>query len=71
MKRNLLNIIKNMRLIFLGLFCIIGLYNCAAPDFYSIEDIEKEKAKMEKGKNKSAEILIDIYKDIKLSLIHI
>ena len=65
MKRNLLNIIKNMRAIFLSLFCIIGLYNCAAPDFYSIEDIEKEKAKMEKGKTKSAETLLEIYKDIK------
>ena len=65
MKRIFLNIIKNMRLIFLSLFCIIGLYNCAAPDFYSIEDIEKEKVKMDKGKTKSAEVLLDIYRDIK------
>ena len=41
------------------------IYNCAAPDFYTIEDIEKEKVKMEKGKTKSAQTLLSIYKDFK------
>jgi len=41
------------------------MYNCAAPDFYTIEDVEKEKAKMEQGKTKSAKTLLSIYKDFK------
>ena len=41
------------------------IYNCAAPDFYTIEDVEKEKVKMEQGKTKSAETLLSIYKDFK------
>jgi HEAT repeat protein len=65
MKSFFLNITKSIRLMFLSLFCAIGLYNCAAPDFYSIEDIEKEKVKMDKGKTKSAEVLLNIYRDIK------
>ena len=63
MKRIFFNIIKNIKIIFLGIFCSIVLYHCAAPDFYSIEDIEKEKRKMEEGKNKSAENLLEIYND--------
>ena len=55
MKRNF-KIIRSIKIIFLGLFCSIFIYHCAAPDFYSVEDIEKERINMEKGKNKSAEI---------------
>ena len=43
-------------------FCF---YSCAAPDFYTIEDVEKEKVKMRKGKNKSAQNLLEIYQDFK------
>tara|TARA_A100001011_G_scaffold335087_1_gene363816 strand:- start:5063 stop:6157 length:1095 start_codon:yes stop_codon:yes gene_type:complete len=43
---------------------LLFVYNCASPDFYSIEDIEKEKAKLDKGKSKSAEKLLLIYKDV-------
>ena len=65
MKRIFLNNIKNIRKIFLVLFCAITMHKCAAPDYYSIEDIEKERVKMEKGKNKSAENLLEIYQDVK------
>ena len=58
-------IISNVKILFLGLFCSMLAYNCAAPNFYSIEDVEKERVKMEKGKTKSAETLLSIYKDIK------
>ena len=34
-------------------------------DFYSIEDVEKGFAETEKGKRKSAETLLNVYKDIK------
>ena len=44
---------------------LILIVGCATPDFYSIEDVEKEKVKMEKGKKKSAETLLNVYKDIK------
>lgn len=56
---------KNIKILFLAVFCCFTVYNCAAPDFYTIEDVEKEKVKMEKGKTKSAETLLEIYKDIK------
>ena len=56
---------KNIKMLFLAVFCCFTVYNCAAPDFYTIEDVEKEKVKMEKGKTKSAETLLEIYKDIK------
>ena len=56
---------NNVKILFLGLFCSMLVYNCAAPSFYSIEDVEKERAKMNKGKTKSAEALLEIYKDIK------
>jgi len=51
-----------MYIYYIFLILIVG---CAAPDFYSIEDVEKEKVKMEKGKKKSAETLLNVYKDIK------
>ena len=50
---------------YITFFLILLMTNCATPDFYSIEDIEKERLKMEKGKNQSAETLLSIYKDIK------
>ena len=46
------------------LLILVFIYNCASPDFYSIEDIEKEKAQLDKGKTQSAETLLSIYKDI-------
>ena len=39
--------------------------SCAAPDFYTVEDVEKEKVKLEKGKTQSAEVLLEVYQDIK------
>ena len=44
---------------------LILIISCAAPDFYSIEDIEKEKIQLEKGKKESAMTLLKVYKDIK------
>ena len=44
---------RNFRLISYSLLACF-MYNCAAPDFYTVEDVEKEKAKMEQGKTKSA-----------------
>jgi len=55
----------DIKVILSALFCCLMLHNCAAPDFYSIEDVEKERAKMEKGKTQSAETLLTIYRDIK------
>ena len=43
----------------------ILIIGCAAPDFYSLEDIEKERVKLESGKTKSADSLLSVYKDIK------
>tara|TARA_Y100001935_G_scaffold108969_1_gene90465 strand:+ start:4152 stop:5261 length:1110 start_codon:yes stop_codon:yes gene_type:complete len=60
---NLNMIFKNIT--YLPIITSLFIFNCAAPDFYSIEDIEKEKAKLIKGKTKSAESLLIIYRDIK------
>ena len=57
-----MNSMNKKNICYLLLILIVG---CAAPDFYSIEDVEKEKVKMEKGKKKSAETLLSVYKDIK------
>ena len=53
---------KKTYLTYIILILIIG---CAAPDFYSLEDIEKERVKLESGKTKSADSLLSVYKDIK------
>ena len=54
-----------MKKMYINYIFLILIAGCATPDFYSIEDVEKEKVKMEKGKKKSAENLLKIYKDIK------
>lgn len=70
MENILLDKMRRIKMIFknityLPILASIFIFNCAAPDFYSIEDIEKEKAKLNKGKTKSAESLLAIYRDIK------
>ena len=56
---------KNNKIILTSVFCIIFMSSCAAPDFYTVEDVEKEKVKLEKGKTQSAEVLLEVYQDIK------
>ena len=46
---------KNNKIILTSILCIIFMSSCAAPDFYTVEDVEKEKVKLEKGKTQSAE----------------
>ena len=45
-----MNSMNKKNIYYLIFILIVG---CAAPDFYSIEDVEKEKVKMEKGKKRS------------------
>ena len=54
-----------MKKMYINYFVLVLIVGCAAPDFYSVEDVEKERLKMEKGKNQSADNLLEIYKDIK------
>ena len=44
-----------MKKMYINYFVLVLIVGCAAPDFYSVEDVEKERLKMEKGKNQSAD----------------
>ena len=54
-----------MKKTYLTYIILILIMGCAAPDFYSLEDIEKERVKLENGKTKSADSLLSVYIDIK------
>ena len=41
-----------MKKTYITYILLILLIGCAAPDFYSLEDIEKERVKLESGKTK-------------------
>tara|TARA_Y100001970_G_scaffold185885_1_gene226070 strand:+ start:1019 stop:2107 length:1089 start_codon:yes stop_codon:yes gene_type:complete len=53
-----------MKKTYITYILLILLIGCAAPDFYSLEDIEKERVKLESGKTKSADSLLAVYKDM-------
>ena len=42
-----------MKKTYLTYIILILIMGCAAPDFYSLEDIEKERVKLENGKTKN------------------
>ena len=54
-----------MKKTYISYILLVLIVGCAAPEFYSIEDVEKERVKLESGKTQSAESLLEVYQDIK------